>query len=635
MSVRDQMVGPWQVPVADCAVTALGYQTYEGEAMAIGERTPVALLDGPASGRMAVGEAITNIAAARIEDIARIKLSANWMCAAGHPGEDAALYDAVRTVGMELCPALGIAVPVGKDSMSMRTVWTEGGAEKKVVSPLSLVATGFAKVRDIRRTLTPELRRDQGPSELLLVDLGRGQDRLGGSALAQVFEALGDEAPNVESPEELAAFFHTVQRLNESGALLAYHDRSDGGLFATLAEMAFAGGCGISARLDALGRDPIAALFAEERGAVRQVRAEDAPAAMRAVEAAGLGGAVHRIGAPNDRDVLELERGGATLFERSRVALRALFSETTHQMQRLRDDAACADEEHATRLDADDPGLFARLTFDPVDDIAAPFIAKGARPRVAILREQGVNGQAEMAAAFDRAGFDAFDVHMSDLLAGRASLDAFQGLVTCGGFSYGDVLGAGEGWAKSILYNPRARDAFEAFFGRSDTFALGVCNGCQMLSSMAELVPGASRWPRFVRNRSERFEARLGLVEVQPSPSIFFAGMEGSVLPVVVSHGEGRAELAGDAELTALDESGLVAARFVDHRGRVTERYPENPNGSPRGITALTTPDGRVTVLMPHPERVFRAVQHSWHPAGWGEDGPWMRLFRNARAFVG
>ncbi len=634
LCVRDPLVGPHQVPVADCAVTAADYDGYTGEAMAMGERTPLALLDPAAMAEMAIGEVVTNLAAAPIAKLSDIKLSANWMAAAGHPGEDAALYDAVRTVGMELCPALGIAVPVGKDSMSMRTVWNDHGVEQKVVAPLSLITSGFAPVADVRRVLTPELRRDQGATELLLVDLGRGKNRLGGSALAQVHARIGREAPRVDDPAALAAFFATIQRLSAEGKLLAYHDRSDGGLLATLAEMMFAGGVGLDVRIDALGRDEVAALFAEELGAVVQVRRADIDAVVTAFTAAGLGDAVHRIASPNETDHLRVVHGNRVVLDRSRSSLRAEWSKTTHHMQRLRDDAACADEEQELRLDASDPGLFARLTFDPNGDVAAPYVARGARPRVAVLREQGVNGQVEMAAAFDRAGFEAVDVHMSDVLSGRVAFDGFAGLAVCGGFSYGDVLGAGGGWAKSALYNPKARETFERFFRREGTFTLGVCNGCQMLSTMAELIPGAERWPRFVRNRSEQYEARVALVEVQRSPSIFFRGMEGSVIPIAVAHGEGRAEFVDDAHLEALDASGLVAARFVDHRGAVTAHYPENPNGSPRGITALTTPDGRVTILMPHPERVFRTILNSWHPPSWGEDGPLLRLFRNARAFV-
>ena len=628
LCVRDPMVGPWQVPVADAAVTATGFDGYTGEAMAIGERTPAALLDAAAAARMAVGEALTNLASAPVAAIGDVKLSANWMAAAGHPGEDARLYDAVRAVGAELCPALGIAIPVGKDSMSMRTVWSDDGAARSVVAPLSLIVSAFAPVTDVRRALTPELQQDAGPTRLLLIDLARGRRRLGGSALAQVHGVIGDVAPDVDDPAALRGFFAAVQALSGSRTLLAYHDRSDGGLWATLCEMAFAGGCGLDVDLAPLGGDPVAALFAEELGAVVQVRAGDVDAVRRAF--AGVAD-VHELGAPGGGAIV-VRRGAERLLDEPRGALRAAWSHVTHQLQTLRDDPTCAAEEHALRLDAADPGRFARPTFALDDDVAAPFVARGARPRVAILREQGVNGQVEMAAAFDRAGFTAVDVHMSDVLAGRADLTDVRGLAACGGFSYGDVLGAGEGWAKSILFDPRARDAFARFFARPDTFALGVCNGCQMMSNLRELIPGAEAWPRFVRNRSEQFEARLALVRVEPSPSIVLAGMEGSILPIAVAHGEGRAEL-DDARLAALESSRLVAARYVDHHGAPTTHYPENPNGSPGGLTAVTTPDGRVTILMPHPERVFRTVQCSWHPADWGEDGPWIRLFRNARAW--
>jgi phosphoribosylformylglycinamidine synthase len=625
---RDQMVGPWQVPVADAAVTATSYDSHTGEAMAMGERPPVALLDAVASARLAVGEAITNIASAPIAALGDVKLSANWMAAAGHPGEDARLFDAVRAVGTELCPALGIAIPVGKDSMSMRTVWEQDGQRRSVTAPLSLVISAFAPVTDVRRALTPQLRR--GDTVLLLVDLGRGKDRLGGSALAQVHGHLGEVAPDLDDPRDLVALFEAVQRLNADGLLLAYHDRSDGGLIVALLEMAFAGGCGLELEL---AGEPLPALFSEELGAVLQVRRSDLESVQATLAAHGLTGAV--VGRPVEEDRVVVRREGEVLLDRSRTELRALWSETTHAMQALRDDPGCAAEEQESRLDTTDPGLRAVLTFDPAEDVTAPFVGRGARPRVAILREQGVNGQIEMAAAFDRAGFEAVDVHMTDLLSGQVTLAGFRGLAACGGFSYGDVLGAGEGWAKSILLHRGARDQLAAFFARTDTFALGVCNGCQMMSNLREIIPGAGRWPRFVRNRSEQFEARLALVRVEDSPSVLLAGMAGAQLPIAVAHGEGRVEALAAGDLEALESAGLVAARFVDHHGRPTDHYPENPNGSSAGLTALTTPDGRVTIMMPHPERVFRTVQHSWHPDGWGEDAPWLRLFRNARAWVG
>ncbi|MGD8309799.1 MAG: phosphoribosylformylglycinamidine synthase, partial [Chromatiales bacterium] len=628
---RDQMVGPWQVPVADCAVTVLDYRGYAGEAMAMGERTPLALIDGPASARMAVGEALTNLAAAAVDRLGDVKLSANWMAAAGHPGEDAKLYDTVRAVGMELCPALGIAVPVGKDSMSMKTVWADGSGRREMTAPLSLIVSAFAPVADVRRTLTPQLRTDRGDTDLVLIDLGKGRNRLGGSSLAQVCKQLGQRGPDLDDPQALKRFFAVVQELGRDGQLLAYHDRSDGGLLATLCEMAFAGRCGLRVDLDGLGEDDLAVLFSEELGAVLQVAHRDTDAVLKALSDAGLGRCSHVIGTVNGSDCLELLRAGRPVLGIDRVELQQAWSETSFHMQALRDDPDCAREAFQRIADPDDPGISPRLGFDPGEDPAAAYVATGARPPVAILREQGVNGHVEMAAAFHRAGFECVDVHMSDLIAGRASLERFKGLAACGGFSYGDVLGAGEGWAKSILFNPRTRDGFQAFFERGDSFALGVCNGCQMLSNLHELIPGAEHWPHFVRNRSEQFEARLSLVEVVDSPSVVLAGMGGSRLPVAVAHGEGRAE-PRDGRHPARAQ---VALRYVENRGEVAERYPANPNGSPEGITGLTSRDGRVTVMMPHPERMFRTLQHSWHPDHWGEDGPWLRLFRNARAFVG
>ncbi len=632
---RDQMVGPWQVPVSDVAVTASSFDVYTGEAMAMGERTPLALLNAPASGRMAVGEALTNIAAARIEQLGNVKLSANWMAAAGHPGEDACLFDTVKAVGMELCPALGLAIPVGKDSLSMKTVWEDDGEQKSVVAPLSLIISAFAPVQDVRRTLTPQLRADRGDTDLILIDLGRGKNRLGGSALAQVYSRLGDEAPDVDAPDDLKAFFMVIQELNAANRLLAYHDRSDGGLLATLAEMMFAGGCGVTVLLDDLGEELLPALFTEELGAVIQVRALDRQRVLLKLADAGLSECSHVIGALNDRDRLILCHAGEAAFSASRAELRQWWSETSYQMQALRDHPDCAREAFDAVVDPADPGLNVSLTFNPAVDVAAPFITDGARPRIAILREQGVNGQVEMAAAFDRAGFAAVDVHMSDITGGRITLADFQGIAACGGFSYGDVLGAGEGWAKSILFNARARDEFAAFFARPDSFGLGVCNGCQMLSNLHELIAGTELWPRFVRNRIEQFEARLSLVEVLPSPSLFLHGMAGSRLPIAVAHGEGRAEFADDRGADAALAAGMVALRFIDHSGQPAERYPANPNGSPGGMTGFCSHDGRFTILMPHPERLFRTVQYSWRPNGWGEDGPWLRLFRNARRWLG
>jgi phosphoribosylformylglycinamidine synthase len=655
MSVRDQMVGPWQVPVGDCAVTAMSFEGYVGEAMAMGERTPLAVIDAAASGRMAVGEAITNIAAAPIAEISDIKLSANWMAACGQPGQDAALYDTVKAVGMELCPALGISIPVGKDSLSMRTTWQDGDEAKSVVSPVSLIVSAFAPVPDVRRSLTPQLRTDLGETALVLVDLGRGKNRLGASALAQVTQQLGDSVPDVDSAQDLKAFFGAIQQLNNEGKLLAYHDRSDGGLFATLCEMAFAGRAGVSVNLDILTMEgehasdwgdaknwatqvgerrnemTLRALFSEELGAVIQVRAEDKTAVMNVLRAFDLGAASHIIGKVNDRGAIEFTRDAKVIYSQKRSELHRLWSETSWRIARLRDNPACADSEYDRLLDEQDPGITPKLTFDPSENVAAPFLATGVRPRVAILREQGVNSHVETAWVMHQAGFTAIDVHMSDLIAGRAKLDDFHGVIAVGGFSYGDVLGAGEGWAKTILFHSALADQFAAFFARKDTFGLGVCNGCQMMSNLKSMIPGAHAWPKFTRNKSEQFEARFGMVEVLDSPSIFFAGMAGTQAPIAIAHGEGYADFSQTGDINAVTKT----LRYVDNRGEATEMYPFNPNGSPQGLTAVTTPDGRFTVMMPHAERVFRTVQHSWAPEGWGEDGPWMRMFRNARKWVG
>ncbi|PML39894.1 phosphoribosylformylglycinamidine synthase, partial [Vibrio sp. 10N.261.52.A1] len=632
---RDQMVGPWQVPVANCAVTAASYDSYHGEAMSLGERTPVALLDFGASARLAVGEAITNIAATNIGDIKHIKLSANWMSPAGHPGEDAGLYEAVKAVGEELCPALGLTIPVGKDSMSMKTKWEENGEQKEVTSPLSLVITAFARVEDVRKTITPQLRTDKGDTSLVLIDLGNGKNRLGATALAQVYKQLGDKPADVDNAAQLKGFYEGIQALVANDQVVAYHDKGDGGLFVTLAEMAFAGHCGVNANIEALGEDTLAALFNEELGAVIQVRNDDLDAVLSTLAANGLEACSHVIGSVEASDELVIKSGESVVIERNRTELRTIWAETTHKMQGLRDNPACADQEHEAKKDNSDPGLNVKLSFDVNEDIAAPFINTGAKPKMAILREQGVNSHVEMAAAFDRAGFEATDIHMSDILTGQAVLEEYNGLVACGGFSYGDVLGAGEGWAKSVLFNDSTREQFANFFKREDTFSLGVCNGCQMLSNLRELIPGAEYWPRFVRNESERFEARFSLVEVQKSDSVFFNGMEGSRMPIAVSHGEGRVEVRDNDHLNAIENSGTVALRYVDNHGNPTQQYPNNPNGSPNAITGLTTTDGRVTIMMPHPERVFRTVANSWSPEGWGENGAWMRMFQNARKNVG
>ncbi len=631
---RDQMVGPWQVPVADTAVTMTNYTAYTGEAMAMGERTPVALVHPAASGRMAIGEAITNIAASDIARLGDIRLSANWMAAAGHPGEDAALFDTVKAVGEELCPRLGIAIPVGKDSLSMKTVWQEHGESKEMTGPLSLIISAFAPVQDVRKTLTPQLLSNHGDTDLIMIDLGRGENRLAASALAQVYKKVGHHAPDLDNPDAIKGFFAAIGELRADDLILAYHDRSDGGLFVTLAEMAFAGHTGISIKLDDLDDDPVAALFAEELGAVIQVRHTDTESVLAVLAEHGLGHHSFVIGELSEDDRITMSHGAHELISRSRVELIQMWSETSYQMQALRDNPKCAEQEFGILADAENPGMTVRLPFDAQEDVAAPFIGSGVRPEIAILREQGVNGQIEMAAAFDRAGFDAIDVHMSDVIEGRISLDRFKGVVACGGFSYGDVLGAGGGWARSILFNSRARDEFEAFFHREDSFGLGVCNGCQMFSQLRELVPGAAHWPRFMRNQSEQFEARLSVVEVLPSPSILMQGMQGAMLPIAVAHGEGRAVFDNNSSESVMN-AGLVSMRYMDAYGMPTERYPENPNGSPEGITGLSSEDGRFTIMMPHPERLFRTVQHSWHPEEWGEDGPWLRMFRNARVWVG
>jgi phosphoribosylformylglycinamidine synthase len=627
---RDQMVGPWQTPLADCAVTLSDHHGFNGEAMSMGERSPLALIDAPASGRMAIGEAITNIAAANIAKIGDIKLSANWMAACGHTGEDALLYDTVEAVGMELCPALGIAIPVGKDSLSMKTVWQEEGETKSVTSPLSLIVSAFAPVVDAAKTATPALRKDLGDTDLIYIDLGKGQNRLAASALAQVYNQVGHHGPDLDDPVTLKNFFAAVQQMNQDDVLLAYHDRSDGGLVATLCEMAFAGHCGLDINLNGLG-DILPVLFNEELGAVVQVRHADVEDALSILREFELSHISHVIGSLRDDQQIVINVDGAEVINESRVTLQRFWAETSYRMQALRDNPDCAKQEFDALLDENDPGMFAKLTYDQSEHVAAPYILSGTRPKIAILREQGVNGQIEMAASFDHAGFTAIDVHMSDILEGRISLSDFKGLVACGGFSYGDVLGAGRGWASTILHNTKARAEFSDFFNREDTFALGVCNGCQMLSQLKELIPGSEHWPRFERNISEQFEARFSMVEIVDSPSILLDGMAGSMMPIAVAHGEGRADFTE----TGNQADALIAMRYVDNYGRVTEHYPQNPNGSPDGITALTTTDGRVTIMMPHPERVIRTVQHSWHPDDWGKDGPWLRLFHNARKWVG
>ncbi|MFT3783071.1 MAG: phosphoribosylformylglycinamidine synthase [Nibricoccus sp.] len=624
---RDQMVGPWQVPVADCGVTTSAFDAYTGEAMAMGERTPVAVNNPAASARLAVGEALTNLAAAQVGELGKVNLSANWMAAPAVPGDGADLYAAVHAVGMELCPTLGITIPVGKDSMSMSTVWKDNGQQKRITAPISLIVSAFAPVTDVRLSLTPQLQQ-VSDSVLLLIDLGRGKNRLGGSILAQVFNQTGDAPADVDSAADLKNFWNAIQQLGREKKLLAYHDRSDGGLFVTALEMAFAGHTGVTLELPAA--EAFGALFSEELGAVIQVRTSDLDAITAILRTHNLDTCTSRIGTLNQAFRFTVRQSGKAVLDNDLSSLRGIWSDTTRRIAALRDNPACADSEYQLKLDRSNRGISPKLTFG----VKPPAILK-TRPPMAILREQGVNSEVEMAAAFTRAGFKAIDVHMTDILSGRVSLKDFRGLAACGGFSYGDVLGAGEGWAKSILFNERARAEFSAFFARKDTFALGVCNGCQMMSNLHSIIPGADHWPHFVQNRSERFEARFVSVRIEKSPSFLFTGMEGSVIPIASVHGEGYAEFASPAEAKACSESGLVCARYVDNNHQATEQYPLNPNGSPLGITSLTTRDGRVTIIMPHPERVFRTVQMSWHPADWGEDSPWMKLFYNARAFVG
>lgn len=636
MVAREQMVGPWQVPVADAAVTTLAYDTYKGEAMAMGERTPLALLNAPASGRMAIAEALTNIASARIEKLSDVRLSANWMAAAGHPGEDEKLFATVQAVGMELCPELGITIPVGKDSMSMRTVWDDAVGKKNMAAPLSLIISAFAPVLDVRLTVTPQLRTDKGASTLLLMDLGLGSNRLGGSALAQVYGQLGAVAPDLHSASDLQRFFDFIQDCLEQKLLLAYHDRSDGGLFTTLVEMAFAGHCGLAINLDNItsAGQVVDSMFTEELGAVLQVRDEQLAQVRELADEKGLGDILFSIGTVHPTDNISFSFSDKIVLSSTRTHYQSAWAETSYRMQALRDNSECARQEFKLLQDVENPGLHSILSFNINDDIAAPYIRRGDRPRIAVLREQGVNGQMEMAAAFHRAGFEAVDVHMTDIISGRITLDNFNAMVACGGFSYGDVLGAGEGWAKSILFNTRVRAQFEEFFARQSTLAFGICNGCQMMSNLRELIPGAEHWPHFVRNASEQFEGRTVMVAVQETPSVLLAGMQGSHFPIALAHGEGRAEFADALAQQLAIQSGTVAMQYLDNYGKVTQQYPANPNGSPLGIAGLCNTDGRVTIMMPHPERVFRAITNSWRADSWQEDSPTMRMFRNARVWL-
>lgn len=631
MVTRDQMVGPWQIPVANAGVTCADYKGYTGEAMASGERPPVALINPKAAARLSIAEAITNIACAKIDKMSDIKISANWMAAAGHAGEDSAMYDAVETVGLELCPALGIAVPVGKDSMSMKTVWEENGQTKAVISPMSLNITTFAPVTDVRKTVTPQLRTDKGTSELLLIDLGHGKNRLGGSCLAQVYNQVGDVSADLESAEDLLNLFNATQAMLADDLAMAYHDRADGGLLVTLLEMAFAGHCGLQVDVSTLGEEFVGALTAEEVGVVIQVASDNIEKVEEILAKHNLSSLSHWIGTVTDSSSIEIRSNDKVVLKGDRKTYQAMWAETSYKMQALRDNEQCAEQEFNVIQNNELAEISTAVSFDINEDITVEF-DRNNRPKVAVLREQGVNGQQEMAAAFDKAGFEAVDVHMTDILSGEKTFAEFKGLVACGGFSYGDVLGAGRGWANSILLNPIARNEFKTFFEREDTFTLGVCNGCQMLSNLKEIIPGAQSWPKFVKNESEQFEARFSLVQIQESPSIMLKGMAGTRIPVAVAHGEGRMEFEGSVPSEIIN---LVGINYVDSNGDATETYPMNPNGTQDGMTGLTTTDGRVTIMMPHPERVFRTVQNSWHPDEWQEDAPWMRLFRNARKWVG
>jgi phosphoribosylformylglycinamidine synthase len=638
MVARDQMVGPHQTPVSDVAVTATSYKSYNGEALSMGERTAIALLSAPASGRMAVGEAITNIAAANIGPINNIKLSANWMCACNEEGEDANLYDTVKAVGIELCPQLGISIPVGKDSLSMRTIWqTTDTTNHKMTAPLSLVVSSFATVKDVRKTVTPDLKPGR-PSTLLLLDLGSGKHRLASSSLARVYNQIGNECPDLDNPQLVVNFFNAIQEMIDKQLLMAYHDRSDGGLFTTLAEMAFGAHAGLKVNITHLNTDPVPALFSEELGAVIQIADTDREQVDQILSKHELNTVTHNIGTPvfpqdSTSPSFKITCKDEDIFKEDTLVLKRTWSELTFHMQTIRDNPECARQEYNNILDENDKGMTFKLTFDPAEEFN---ITSPARPRMAILREQGINGQVEMAAAFDRAGFECADVHMTDLLNGNINLKDFAGLVACGGFSYGDVLGAGTGWAKSILYNPALKDMFSNFFQRPDTFTLGVCNGCQMISQLKDIIPGARDWPEFTRNLSEQFEARYVTVEIEPSPSILFKDMEGSRLGIPVAHGEGCADFTKTGSKESVLKHRLVSVNYVDNYGCTTERYPFNPNGSPRGITGLTTIDGRATIMMPHPERVFRSLQMSYRPADMFKDeqGPWLRMFQNARQFI-
>ncbi|HAO70302.1 MAG TPA: phosphoribosylformylglycinamidine synthase, partial [Gammaproteobacteria bacterium] len=623
MVARDQFVGPWQVPVADCAISLADYVGYQGEIMSLGEKTPLALVNAESAARMTIGEALTNMLGGYVEDIHHISLSAYWMSASGHPGEDAKLFAAVKSVGMDLCPELGLTVPVGKDSMSMRSSWVENGEDKAVTAPLSLIITAFAKTPDARLQITPLLNTDEA-SELWLIDLGFGQNRMGGSCLAQVYNQVGDVAPNLDDSAVFKSFFTVINQLNKDGLISAYHDRSDGGVITTLLEMAFTSHCGLDIQAN---EQNITDLFNEELGCVIQVSNNNKDAVTQALMTAGLSDCTRHIASINDTDSIQIQTNDEVLFEQPRAQLQSLWSSTSYEIAKLRDNPQCAEEEFASIIE-DTKGLKTDLSFDHNQSISAPYIATNAKPKIAILREQGINGQVEMAAAFNKAEFDAIDVHMSDILSGRISLADFKGLVACGGFSYGDVLGAGRGWASSILYNASAKDNFQAFFERDDSFALGICNGCQMMSNLSEIIPGSEHWPSFNRNVSEQFEARFSSVKIGQSNSIFLKDMAGSIMPIAIAHGEGRAIFKGN------QSDQHIALQYVDHAGDLTQTYPHNPNGSDNAVAGVTNDSGQVTIMMPHPERVFRAVQNSYHPKDWDERSPWLRMFENARTWV-
>jgi len=614
------MIGPWQVPVADCAISLCDYIGYHGEAMSIGEKTPLALTNAAAAARMSIGEALTNLMSIYIEDIGHINLSANWMCASGYSGEDAKLFEAVKAVGMELCPTLGLTIPVGKDSMSMKSTWQENGVEKSVTAPLSLIISAFSKVPDARTQITP-LLNSSDESELLLIDLGLGKNRMGGSCLAQVYNQIGNSTPDMDSPSLFAKFFCTINQLNNEGLIEAYHDRSDGGLIATLLEMAFASHCGLNIQTS----DPIPELFNEELGCVIQVFNRNKTKVLNALSDAKISS--QTIATINKTDEIYIYQNDELIFCEKRNILHQSWSSTSFEIAKLRDDPKCAQSENDQLL-VDSKGLIANPSFDINENLSAPYINVDNKPKIAILREQGINGHIEMAAAFSLAGFEASDVHMSDILAGKISLADYKGLAACGGFSYGDVLGAGRGWANSILYNEKTKDEFSAFFDRSDSFTLGVCNGCQMISNLKEIIPGSNNWPTFERNTSEQFEARVASVEIMQSKSLFFEGMTGSIMPIAVAHGEGR------ANFSSAPNSENITIRYVDYNGVATQTYPYNPNGSENAVASLCDDSGRITIMMPHPERVFRAIQNSWHPSSWKERSPWMKMFENARKWV-